>query len=48
VDRLIATLRSTCSAPPQVILERITACTDAFVAGAPQHDDMTLIVLRAL
>lgn len=36
------------SAPLQVILDRITASADAFVAGAPQHDDRTLIVLSAL
>jgi sigma-B regulation protein RsbU (phosphoserine phosphatase) len=48
VDRLITALRSACSAPPQVILDRIMACAEAFVAGAPQHDDMTLIVMRVL
>ncbi len=48
VDRLIAAIRTTCSAPPQLILDRIMASADAFVAGAPQHDDMTLIVMSAL
>ena len=48
VNRLVTAVRSTCPASPQVILDRIMACADAFVAGAPQHDDMTLIVMRAL
>jgi phosphoserine phosphatase RsbU/P len=48
VDRLIAALRTTCSAASQVTLDGLMASADAFVAGAPQHDDMTLIVMRAL
>jgi serine phosphatase RsbU (regulator of sigma subunit) len=31
----------------QEVLERILSAADAFVAGAKQHDDMTLVVLRA-
>jgi phosphoserine phosphatase RsbU/P len=34
------------SAPPELITQ-IMAAADAFVAGAPQHDDMTLVVVRA-
>jgi sigma-B regulation protein RsbU (phosphoserine phosphatase) len=30
------------------IVERIFERADAFVAGAPQHDDMTLVVVRVL
>jgi serine phosphatase RsbU (regulator of sigma subunit) len=45
VDRLIAALRTTYSAPSQVILMDSAV---AFVAGAPQHDDMTLIVMGHL
>ncbi|MGA8101577.1 MAG: SpoIIE family protein phosphatase [Candidatus Acidiferrales bacterium] len=48
VDRLIAALRTTCSVASQVTLDGLMASADAFVAGAPQHDDMTLIVMRAL
>ena len=33
-------------APPRDLIDRIMKSADAFVAGAPQHDDMTLIVLR--
>jgi sigma-B regulation protein RsbU (phosphoserine phosphatase) len=32
--------------PPSETVERIVAAVDAFCAGAPQHDDMTLVVLR--
>jgi phosphoserine phosphatase RsbU/P len=31
---------------PAILIERIMTAADAFVAGAPQHDDMTLVVLR--
>jgi phosphoserine phosphatase RsbU/P len=48
VSRLITAARSTRSAPPRLILDHIMAAADAFVAGAPQHDDMTLIVMTAL
>ena len=30
------------------LIERIMESADAFVAGAPQHDDMTVVVVRAL
>ncbi|HKQ60367.1 MAG TPA: SpoIIE family protein phosphatase [Candidatus Polarisedimenticolaceae bacterium] len=30
----------------RVTIDRILAAADAFTAGAPQHDDMTLVVLR--
>jgi sigma-B regulation protein RsbU (phosphoserine phosphatase) len=29
-------------------LEFVVAGADAFASGAPQHDDMTLVVLRVL
>jgi hypothetical protein len=32
--------------PPAAIIERVMAAADTFVAGAPQHDDMTLVVVR--
>jgi serine phosphatase RsbU (regulator of sigma subunit) len=31
--------------PPQIV-EAVLAAADAFCAGARQHDDLTLIVLR--
>jgi serine phosphatase RsbU (regulator of sigma subunit) len=30
------------------MITRILAAADAFAAGAPQHDDMTLVVVRVL
>ena len=33
--------------PPATLIARMMAAADAFVAGAPQHDDMTLVVLAA-
>ena len=32
--------------PPRETLEYIVRSADAFVAGTPQYDDMTLIVAR--
>ena len=32
--------------PPEELRERILREIDAFVAGAPQHDDMTMILLK--
>jgi serine phosphatase RsbU (regulator of sigma subunit) len=29
------------------LIAQIMAAADAFAAGAPQHDDMTLVVVRA-
>jgi len=34
--------------PAQQVLERIFKDADTFVAGAKQHDDMTLVILRVL
>jgi serine phosphatase RsbU (regulator of sigma subunit) len=30
----------------QQIAKRLLGAVDTFVAGAPQHDDMTLLVMR--
>jgi sigma-B regulation protein RsbU (phosphoserine phosphatase) len=45
-ERLIEAARLMRSAPAKVILEHVMKSVDAFVAGAPQYDDMTLIVAR--
>jgi phosphoserine phosphatase RsbU/P len=45
-DRLIATVRAAQSCEASEIITRIMQGADDFAAGAPQHDDMTLIVLR--
>ena len=34
--------------PAATLIDRLMTSADAFVAGAPQHDDMTLLVVRAL
>jgi sigma-B regulation protein RsbU (phosphoserine phosphatase) len=47
-DRLIATVRATQGCDASEIITRIMQAADQFAAGAPQHDDMTLIVLRFL
>jgi sigma-B regulation protein RsbU (phosphoserine phosphatase) len=36
------------TAPAAGLIDRIMASADAFVAGAPQYDDMTLVVVRAM
>jgi serine phosphatase RsbU (regulator of sigma subunit) len=47
-DRLIATVEQCGSLVAKDVLQRIFQDADAFVAGAKQHDDMTLVVLHAL
>ena len=44
-----AVLRATAGGlDANVLAKRIFDAADAFVSGAPQHDDMTLVVVRAL
>lgn len=45
-ERLIEAARATRRIPARGILDHIMRSADAFVAGAPQYDDMTLIVAR--
>ncbi len=45
---MIATVRACDAAPPAEIIARIMQGADDFAAGAPQHDDMTLVVARVL
>lgn len=47
-DRLIAAIGSCRQLPPAECLQRVFDVVDEFVAGAPQHDDMTLLVARAV
>jgi sigma-B regulation protein RsbU (phosphoserine phosphatase) len=46
-ERLMAAVRRCIEIPARDLLGRLMAQADAFAEGAPQHDDMTLIVLRA-
>jgi len=45
-DRLIDCAKTSYSLPPAESLRRILSAAQSFAAGAPQHDDMTLVVLR--
>jgi len=36
------------AAAPQALLNAIMADLERFVAGAPQHDDITLMLLKAV
>ncbi|MBZ5724199.1 MAG: SpoIIE family protein phosphatase [Acidobacteriia bacterium] len=47
-DALIATARACRDRPPSEMLARIMEAADAFASGAPQHDDMTLVIARVL
>jgi len=45
-ERLIGTVRAIRAGQARAILENVVKAADAFVAGTPQYDDMTLIVAR--
>jgi sigma-B regulation protein RsbU (phosphoserine phosphatase) len=45
-DALIAAARSCLAAPSAEIIQVIMQRADAFAAGAPQHDDMTLVIAQ--
>ena len=45
-ERLIELAKTCLGLPPQEGMRRILAAAQAFAAGASQHDDMTLVVLR--
>jgi sigma-B regulation protein RsbU (phosphoserine phosphatase) len=47
-ERLIQTVQAARELPANEILSRIMAAADGFAAGAKQHDDMTLVVLRVV
>jgi sigma-B regulation protein RsbU (phosphoserine phosphatase) len=47
-DALISTVRASGGVLPAEIIARIMQAADDFAAGAPQHDDMTLVVARVL
>jgi sigma-B regulation protein RsbU (phosphoserine phosphatase) len=46
--RLIAAAREAGDLPAEAVIAGITRAADEFAAGAPQHDDMTLVVVRAV
>jgi serine phosphatase RsbU (regulator of sigma subunit) len=45
-DRLHAVLREGARASSQEQVDRVIGQVDAFAAGAPQADDMTLMIIR--
>ncbi len=45
-ERLIACVKTCCRLSAREVLDRIMNDAVAFAAGAPQHDDMTLTILR--
>ena len=47
-ERLLEAARALRVAPAKAVLDRIVRSADGFVAGAPQYDDMTLIVARGV
>ena len=46
-QRLAETVRASTVRTAPDLIAQIMAAADAFAAGAPQHDDMTLVVVRA-
>jgi serine phosphatase RsbU (regulator of sigma subunit)/dihydrofolate reductase len=45
-DRMIAEAQAHADLSAEELLQRLFRAADAFAAGAPQHDDMTVVVLR--
>ena len=45
-DRMIAEAQAHADLNAEELLQRLFRAADAFAVGAPQHDDMTLVVLR--
>lgn len=45
-ERLIAAVRPAPNVASAELITRITAAADSFAGSAPQHDDMTLVVVR--
>jgi sigma-B regulation protein RsbU (phosphoserine phosphatase) len=46
-EQLIETIKACAGLSPSETIARVMQAADVFVAGAKQHDDMTLVVLRA-
>ncbi|MGA8530862.1 MAG: PP2C family protein-serine/threonine phosphatase, partial [Acidobacteriaceae bacterium] len=45
-ERMIEAALQVRDQPADAVLRSVFAAADAFTAGAPQHDDMTLLILR--
>lgn len=44
--RLLEVLRASAGQPATVVIDRVIASIDRFAGGAPQFDDITLLVAR--
>ena len=47
-ERLVQSLNDSATTEPRQLIVQLMAGADAFAAGAAQHDDMTVVVLRRL
>jgi phosphoserine phosphatase RsbU/P len=47
-DRLMDAVRPNRAEAARTLIDRLMVSADAFVAGAPQYDDMTLLIVRAV
>ncbi|HYY43253.1 MAG TPA: GAF domain-containing SpoIIE family protein phosphatase, partial [Pyrinomonadaceae bacterium] len=45
-ERLLAALRTHTELPAELIRDHVVACINEWSAGAPQHDDLTLVILK--
>ena len=45
-ERLIEFVKASHDSPALETVRRTLAAAEAFAGGAPQHDDMTLVVIR--
>jgi len=46
LDRTVECLKAHCAEQPDTILDHLFTAIDDFAAGAPQHDDITALVLK--
>jgi sigma-B regulation protein RsbU (phosphoserine phosphatase) len=47
-EALMQTVQSNDSVPANTLITHLMEAADAFAAGAPQHDDMTTVVVRVV
>ena len=47
-ERMVLALEANIGMPAAAIIDRVIAAADRFAAGAPQHDDMTLVLMKVL
>jgi serine phosphatase RsbU (regulator of sigma subunit) len=45
-ERIVEVVERCDGLPPALVIERMFEAADAFADGAPQHDDMTAVVVR--